>query len=468
MTELTSTELKAQIATLFADNTTGDISASDLRTQMNDIADSAALKTTGKVVPPTASDDGVNTSGNGVFKVGDIWLDEAADTAWLCLDNASTAAVWIDITQTTANVLTSDEGPAPFELAVWTSATSLKGETDLIWASGTLTVGGNIAPTGTVDGRDVAVDGTKLDTIATGAIAGLATGVENVDGTTTGFSGITTLTFITGDGILVTNPAVGEIEIAANVNEVTKNTVSRNLAATDNNSFITNEGAAGTVRWTIPNGLLKLKTTFIKSANQPMELIGAAGVTINGATESGGSESLNTICNSQYGSFTTLVRTGINSYSLFNGGVDKIGTTVDNQLAVWTGDGVVEGNANLTWDGAILDVDGEVASRWAFNAQTVTSYDLVLSDQNRIITMSNVAANELRIPLNSSVPLPVGTEIRVIQLGAGATSIKGVLGVTLNGVGAGTGAMTGQWDEVRLYKVSTDNWYATGAIGAVA
>jgi len=38
------------------------------------------------------------------------------------------------------------------------------------------------------------------------------------------------------------------------------------------------------------------------------------------------------------------------------GGVTKVGTPVDNQVGVWTGDGTLEGDANLTWDGSLLSL----------------------------------------------------------------------------------------------------------------
>ena len=38
------------------------------------------------------------------------------------------------------------------------------------------------------------------------------------------------------------------------------------------------------------------------------------------------------------------------------GNVTKVGTPVDNQIGVWTGDGTIEGDANFTWDGAALTV----------------------------------------------------------------------------------------------------------------
>lgn len=40
------------------------------------------------------------------------------------------------------------------------------------------------------------------------------------------------------------------------------------------------------------------------------------------------------------------------------GNVTKVGTPVNNQLGVWTGDGTIKGDANLTWDGSNLQIGG--------------------------------------------------------------------------------------------------------------
>ena len=125
MTELTSTALKAQTASLFADNTTGDISASDLRAQMDNLADSAAFKTSGHTLNPGVNDDGVNTGGNGIFTVGDIWINETADKAWISADITTGASVWLDITFADLGTITGSGAPANNELAVWTTATNV-------------------------------------------------------------------------------------------------------------------------------------------------------------------------------------------------------------------------------------------------------------------------------------------------------------------------------------------------------
>ena len=43
------------------------------------------------------------------------------------------------------------------------------------------------------------------------------------------------------------------------------------------------------------------------------------------------------------------------------GDVTKVATPVDNEIGVWTGDGTIEGDTNLTWDGSILIVTGNLS-----------------------------------------------------------------------------------------------------------
>ncbi len=43
-----------------------------------------------------------------------------------------------------------------------------------------------------------------------------------------------------------------------------------------------------------------------------------------------------------------------------SGDVAKVGTPVDNQIGVWTGDGTIEGDADLTWNGTSLEITGDI------------------------------------------------------------------------------------------------------------
>lgn len=59
--------------------------------------------------------------------------------------------------------------PANNQVGVWTGDGTIEGATALTWDNTTLAVTGNVTVTGTVDGRDLSVDGSKLDGIEAGA-----------------------------------------------------------------------------------------------------------------------------------------------------------------------------------------------------------------------------------------------------------------------------------------------------------
>ena len=57
------------------------------------------------------------------------------------------------------------------------------------------------------------------------------------------------------------------------------------------------------------------------------------------------------------------------------------------------------------------------------NAQVWTTYTLVLTDNTKLVTMTNAAASTLTVPPNSSVAFPIGTQIDISQNGAGKLTV---------------------------------------------
>ncbi len=99
----------------------------------------------------------------------------------------------------------------------------------------------------------------------------------------------------------------------------------------------------------------------------------------------------------------------------------------------------------------------------ATNAQAA-SYTLALTDQSDIVEMSVDSANDLTIPLNSSVAFPTGTVITILQTGSGQTTIVGTGGVTVNG-SPGL-KLRGQWSSATLVKRAENTWVAIGDLTA--
>ena len=94
----------------------------------------------------------------------------------------------------------------------------------------------------------------------------------------------------------------------------------------------------------------------------------------------------------------------------------------------------------------------------AINAQTGTSYTLVLTDASKTVTMSNASANTLTVPPNASVAFPTGTRLMVQQLGAGATTIAAGAGVTINAPTTVTLAIDETYESRGLLKTDTNTW----------
>jgi len=91
------------------------------------------------------------------------------------------------------------------------------------------------------------------------------------------------------------------------------------------------------------------------------------------------------------------------------------------------------------------------------NAQTGTSYTLVLTDAGKQVDMSNAGANTLNIPTNANEPFEIGTIIWVCMKGTGITTIAGA-GVTLQKPAAKALAISAQYEMARLHKIATDTW----------
>ena len=99
-----------------------------------------------------------------------------------------------------------------------------------------------------------------------------------------------------------------------------------------------------------------------------------------------------------------------------------------------------------------------------FNAQTGTSYTLVLTDVAKVISLTNAASVTLTIPTNATVAFPTGTQILLYQGGAGQVTIGGA-GVTIRSQGSKL-KLQGQYAVAGLLKVGTDEWVAFGNLTA--
>jgi hypothetical protein len=129
---------------------------------------------------------------------------------------------------------------------------------------------------------------------------------------------------------------------------------------------------------------------------------------------------------------------------------------------VTAGTGISGGGTSGT---VTVSLDYAAATTLTQNAQTGTTYTLVLADASaKLVELNNASAITLTVPLNSSVAFPVGSQINLLQTGAGQVTVAGAGGVTVNAT-PGLKLRT-QWSPATLIKRATDTWVLVGDLSA--
>lgn len=287
----------------------------------------------------------------------------------------------------------------------------------------------------------------------------------------------TTITVATGTG----SGLLGGVTLAAgNVDQFTlaidPDTTSEEIVfatANSGDSFTIVRGQAGSSAITHGSGatvrhVLTSNDLTYFNATLPATLIEAKGDLIAGSA-AGAADNLAVGSNGTVLTADSAETLGVkwaSAYPNQTGNSGKYLTTNGTAVSWATVDSLPSQTGNA---GEYLTTNGTTAS-WAdpalvtTNAQTNTTYTLVLSDKDKLVTLSNASAIALTVPLNSSVAFPTGSVVNIQQLGAGAVTISGASGVTITSTGAtATAPVTrAQYSAASIIKVGTDSWTVIG------
>lgn len=124
--------------------------------------------------------------------------------------------------------------------------------------------------------------------------------------------------------------------------------------------------------------------------------------------------------------------------------------------------GVGTDRKKLTADAAeATGIKWQYEGELTLNAQTGTTYTLVLTDSAKFLTLSNASAITATVPPNSSVAFPTGSQVNLMQLGAGQVTVAAGSGVTLRSAGSLV-KTSAQYAVATLLKIDTDTWVLVG------
>ena len=111
-----------------------------------------------------------------------------------------------------------------------------------------------------------------------------------------------------------------------------------------------------------------------------------------------------------------------------SGDVSKVGTPANNQIGVWTGDGSIEGDADLTFDGTDLTTTGSIIANTGIstlNGSSTSGFVRLYEDSDLGTSYIDLLgpATGLTAPYNFRLPINDGNEDEVLTTdGSGQTS----------------------------------------------
>lgn len=120
----------------------------------------------------------------------------------------------------------------------------------------------------------------------------------------------------------------------------------------------------------------------------------------------------------------------------------------------WQSAGGVVGPAGATGPIALAGV----------NSQTGTSYNLVSSDEGKLVTFNNASAITVTVPTVASASWRTGAPIYLCQIGVGQVTVQGASGVTISTTM--TAKTRSQYSTLSLIHLGSNSWILTGDMAA--
>jgi hypothetical protein len=238
-------------------------------------------------------------------------------------------------------------------------------------------------------------------------------------------------------------------------------TIDDHLVITGNVTVETNLVVTGNI--TINGNTTTLNTETITVEDKTIEL-GSTGSPSNTTANGAGIIVPDGASNKSFTwSSSSLAWSSSEDLNLVSGKVLKIDGTQVLSATNYTGEAATVA-ANSVTASVLQEGPPRAGFRSQLNAQTGTSYTLVLSDLAKLVTMDNGSTMTLTVPANANVSFQVGDRIDILRKGAGELTLTPGGGVSINGTPGLK--LRAQWSAATLVKLDTDTWVALGDLKA--
>jgi hypothetical protein len=337
------------------------------------------------------------------FSDGDIYIRGTAGGSSIWVHDT---AVWTQLASSSFADVSKVGTPVDNQIGVWTGDGTIEGDTALTFDGSILTL---TASGLTMTSGDI--------TITTGGILVSSGDIDMTLGNLTLTNGNLDVT-----GNIIVSGTVDGIDIAT---DVAANTLK-----------VTNATHTGQVTGATA---LALDVTAVTAQPASGVIIGADTIIIN----DGGVLSEATM---------DQVATFANASS---GDVSKVGTPVNNELGVWTGDGTIEGESGLTYDGTILTVGGAISIADALNLEILSTAAATLTLDATHFTVVGTLAGAQTFTLPDATAV-AGRVYNIKKTGASGTlTVDTTSAQTIDG--ALTALLATQYDNITVQSDGA-NW----------
>ena len=177
----------------------------------------------------------------------------------------------------------------------------------------------------------------------------------------------------------------------------------------------------------------------------------STGAVIGGVTMTLGSDAANDIyyrngsgvltrlANGTTGQVLTATTASAPSWAAASGNVTKVGTPVDNQIGIWTGDGTIEGSTQLTFTGQALQLASTNTVETTVNSVFATTTNSLTTGTSHYIASSSLSSGRLmHLVVTGTAGLTNQTGLLISLSGANATGAQTTYGLDVSNTHTGT------------------------------
>lgn len=146
-----------------------------------------------------------------------------------------------------------------------------------------------------------------------------------------------------------------------------------------------------------------------------------------------------------------------------NQAITNLNVAVENTIGIPTGG--ASGDVLTKGSGTDYDADWAAPASPSLgyvgvNAQTGTTYTIVLGDDGKLVTLSNASAVTVTLPQDSSVAIAVGHRIDFAGIGVGLVTFAAGTGATVNGTPSLV--TRARYSAATAIKIAANTWLLVG------